>query len=486
MRYLLICLILAYTPHALAERLQWERTTALAAGTATTAHNRVLLSNDGRYGFLTAAFGDSLQVVDTTSGRIVSRLSTGSNATSLALHESSGLTLLAVVNLNNVALGEPARVSIIDCSLAQRPVLLSSFELADISPFINPVFTPEGDRLVIADSRKVYLLDTRTGKSLSSIDSDGPVDSLSMTELESELVLTATKSSDSSVTVYEVAIDGLKKWSRFIVPSTIIPSNNVVLDGSPFGYIAGFAQHQVYGFDLRSGTLVSSIETGDAPASMSIFHSASKTRIAVVNTGQNSGFLADSVSILEAEPATGYLYYCSVFVAGTDLSAESHIAFLNRNYCLVGSVTGSLFIFKAASGEMVSEKRLAGDAGRFAFRAGLVLTIVSTPQEDRITLFKIVAESISRPRIVSIKVSRVRKGLRLEVLAEGVRAGARLTVKSQEVPYTQDRYNPNRIVGLVAWSFVGRVCALNVGIINPDGRLITATKKIKRRRVRCY
>lgn len=485
MRYLLLCLLLFYTPQALAEQLQLERTTRLASSTATTAHNKVLLSSDGRYGFLTAAFGNSLQILETASGRIISSLNTGSNATSLALHERHGLRLLAVVNLNDF--GEPAQVSIIDCSLVEKPVLLSSFELTDISPFINPVFTPEGDRLLIADSRKVYLLDTRTGISLDSIDSDGSVDSLSITKMDGDLVLTATKSSDSSVTVYEVNKDSLKRWSRFVVPSTIIPSNNVVLDGSSFGYIAGFEQHQVYCFDLRSGTLVSSIDTGDAPASISAFRSASRTRIAVVNTGQNSGFLADTVSILEAETATGYLRHQSVFVAGTDLSAESRVAFLNRHHCIVGSVTGSLFIFNSTSGEVVSEKRLLGNTGRFALSSELILTLVSTAQEDSLSLFRFTPESKRPlPRITFIKVSRVRKGLRLEVTTEGVQPGARLTVRSQDVPYTQDRHNPNRIVGLVSWSFIGRVCTFEVGVVNSDGSLITATRQIQRKKVRCH
>lgn len=484
MRYLILCLLLVYTPRALANHIQLERTTRLASTTATTAYNRVLLSSDGRYGFLTATFGDSLQILETASGRIISTLDTGSNATSLALHERKDLRLLAVVNLNDVAKGESARVSIIDVSLADRPVLLSSFPLADISPFINPVFTPEGDRLLIADSRRVYLLDARTAESLHSIDSGGVVDSLSISRLEDELVLTAVKSGDGSVTVYEVTTDGLKQWSRFVVPSAIVAANNVALDGSPFGYIAGFAEHQVYGFDLRSGTLVSSIETGDAPASIAAFRSGSKTRLAVVNTGQNSGFLSDSISVLEAETATGYLRHRSVFVAGTDLSPESNVAFLDRNHCLAGSAAGSLLVFKASSGEMVSEKRMAGDTSRFALSRGLALTLVSTAQEDSLTLFRLTPPE-PLPKITSIKVSRVRKGLRLEVLAEGLQAGARLTVRSQEVPHTQDRHNPNRIVGLVAWSFVGRTCAFDVGVILPDGKLVTATRQIKRRRVRC-
>lgn len=502
----------------------------LPAGAATDAHNNIIVSNDGRTGFLAAAFGDSVYAFNTITGELISSINTGSRASRLSIFENGERRLLAVVNLNEP--GEPASVAVLDATDARNLSLVSAFILPSdvtLAPTVAPVFDRAGLRVAIASSTPgaIFLFETLTGQMLERIDLRWSVDSLAVVHRQSYSIVGAVSAEARTVTIFDMVGRSLKRQQHFFeLPAGfgLLPANNLCFnaDGS-IGYIASFEGDRIFSFDTATGILIDSYEVGDGPAQLAWSGNESGARLAVVNTGIEHGFLANSVSIVETL-ADGRFGTATVFLPapGTDLTPDSALAFTARgDVGMVGSASGSLFVFDAVSGEQITEARLKGQANRFAIgmQGGRlrVMALATTPTSDRVnvlrlrtrkakepvalpvpatapppltptvkieptevapesTIDKVVAPA---PTIDRVYLRRVRRGLRLIVEGDGFERGTRLVINNRSVLTTFiDR---NHVIAYISWGFIGPSCELDIKAQRPSG---DASTHIRRRLIR--
>ncbi|MEW6736701.1 MAG: hypothetical protein AB1489_35760 [Acidobacteriota bacterium] len=488
-------------------RLARLAVTSLPNGTATDANNNFVLSRDGRVGFLSTAFGDSVYAFDTTSGELLASARTGERAAHMALFDNGQQRRLAVVNLNAPGEGQSSAITVLDASFARRLTLLSAFILptdVTLSPFINPIFTKDGKSILIASEEPaaLFLFDTETGQMHERIPLDEAVTSLAVAYQGDRSIIGVVSPHTHSVTILEIDKRGqLRHRSFFALPQNygLLSANNLCFNQTgTIGYLASFEGDMLFSFDTETGIGIDSFEVGDAPGRVAWFQLNGKARLAVVNTGLEHGFLADSVSIIETGE-NGRFGTATVFLpaVAADLIPDSVVEFSSDGrFGFVGTLNNFVFAFDTLTGEQLGQNKLKGQATKLAAgrQGGLVVALASSATAERITVLRFERDQTSgEAQIIPLgneenanlslayfaRIRRIRRGLRLSVEGEGFTPNTELFVNERKVPST--RPSEQQLVSKISWGFLGRTCEMNILIKDNNGLKVELKKSLRRR-----
>ncbi|MBK7994892.1 MAG: hypothetical protein IPK14_16355 [Blastocatellia bacterium] len=247
----------------------------------------------------------------------------------------------------------------------------------------------------------------------------------------------------------------------FIPPDAgLTASNNLVFNKTGnVAYIAATKSNKLFSFNTSTGLLIDQYNLGDSPAKIALTSFGDKAKIAIVNTGKNHGFLANSVSIIESD-SLGIFWGATVFLppANTNLVASSSLNFSeNGEVGFVGTQNQDIFLFDAKTGEQLATAKLIGTATRFTLTNDKLVALTNEIDIKRlviIDLTNIVKPSINlvveqKPilttsdnniktqpvliKINKVKACKVRKTVKVKIIGKGFKTNSQILVNDQIV-----------------------------------------------------
>lgn len=497
--------------------LQVNSVTELPSSVAISSSNNLEVSLDGKVAFISAPQTDFVYAYDLNNGELLSQIKTGKNIASLSLFDDGQKKLLAVVNLNNST--SPVTISLLDISNAKKIKVLSAFILPpELSLYstIKPVFDPKGEHLLIASKNpaNLFVFEVKSGQMIDQVPLSSGANKLNIFQQENNLLVATTSITEGKITVFDLDSQSkLHQKSAFLLPvdSAFIANNNLCFNRlGTIAYIAAAKGNKLFSFNTSDGSLIDSYEVGDVPAQIALASLTSKNRIAVVNTGKNHGFLANSVSIVESDN-NGYFTGATVFLPelGVNLVADSTIKFNYKgNIGFVGARNQSLLAFDARTGEQLTETKLIGSATKFYLSQDklvaltndndlkrlIVLDIASNKkqntkiQDSPFEKLEITADlkksskatsnnstTISTIKINQVKACRVNHIVKVKVYGKGFDPNSQLLVNNQVIATSYIR--ETRLAGRFATKILAGKRDFNVTIKNSDGTSSLLFKK---------
>lgn len=433
--------------------------------------NSLAISADGQVGFFSEVKGSFVYAYDLNTGQQLSKIQIGKKAANLSLFDSGKKRLLAVINLSDPTSNESITVSIIDVSNAKKIKLVSAFILPPeltINSTLSPVFDREGEQVFIASKNpaSLFVFETSSGRMLDQIPLTSGINSLSISHQENSSLLAATSVDETKVTIFEVFSNAkLEQKAIFNLPETksLIAQNNICFNkNATIAYIASAKSNKLFSFDTSTGLLVDSYDVGDVPAQITLASVGNKTKIGIVNTGKNHGFLANSVSIVEASN-DGHFKGATVFLPalGANLVADSQIKFSDKgNVGFVGTRNQSLFVFDSQTGEQLAETKLLGSATKFAISKNRLIALTSDIDSKRLVVLNTkinksieplqgpkelsttpklevkTPATIATPSLIKInqvKVYRVRRVIKIRLIGKGFEPSSQILINNRPI-----------------------------------------------------
>lgn len=500
-------------------QLQLHKVTEMPQGMGLSHNNSILISKDEQRAFLSTNKGTVL-AYDLATGDMLSKLNTGNKTGQITLFDNGKKRLLAVVNLNNPSAGDFATVSILDAS-GERLVLQAAFMLPPqtlVAGTMSAAFDKSGERVIIASENpgQIFVFSTQTGKLLDQMPLTDNISSLTIVNQSQFSVIGAVSTNGNRIINLTLSsTNKLIKQSVFEIPQGdhLTTDNNLCFNKTgTIGYIATVIGNELLSFNTFTGQLIEQFQVGDSPARLSISTYQNQTRLAVVNTGLNKEFLADSVLIVDIS-STGLFGNATVFLPppGTDLVSSSTLK-LSRDIGLVGALKDSIFMFDPETGKQITMAKVLGTATRFAFSSTKLvslttsvgapakhlaifnlinnsapvnsLPLVNTSTSTHLTTKESNSDSSSANSSIALKIYKVRaypirRGLKLAIEGEGFQEGVQVSVNSQALPTS--RHNTHCLSTKLSWQFVGTRRQLSVSAQNPTGLPATKLKRIRRR-----
>lgn len=446
----------------------------------TGSANNLVISNDGQVGFFSEVKGGYVYAYDLNTGEQLSKILTGKKATGLSLFDNGEKRLLAVTNLSDPSKNEPIIVSLLDVSNAKKINLVSAFILplsATLNRVFSLVFDSSGMHIFIASQTlaSLFVFETSSGRMLEQIPLTGGISSLKIAHKENNSLIAATSLEENKVTIFEFSSNfKLQQKATFKLSETdtLIAQNNLCFNNdASIAYIASAKSNKLFSFETLTGSLIDSYEVGDTPAQIALTQVGAKTKLAVVNTGKNHGFLANSVSLIEAT-SEGRFKGATVFLPplGANLVADSRVSFSDRGELgFVGTRNQSLFVFDSLTGEQLTETKLLGSATKFVLSKNRVVALTSDITSKRLVVVnKQIDKNLSEnstpittinktPRfktktikakpisdvinISQVKLVRQRQTIKIRLLGKGFEPNSQIVVNERPIKTTYLRAN---------------------------------------------
>jgi hypothetical protein len=418
--------------------------------------------------FVSSGLDDFICVYELNTAELLTKFQTGKKANTLSIFNNGKKELLAVVNLNNPAKNEPITISLLDISQPKKLKLVSAFILPPdfiLSSSLKPIFDANGDHLIVADKNVGNLLvfETATGRMTQHFPLNSGVNSLSIFHKGQESLLAVTSITAAKVTILRLNSDNkLELQSVFFIPpdAGLTTSNNLVFNKTGnVAYIATAKSNKLFSFNTSTGLLIDQYDVGDSPSQIALASFGNKAKIAIVNTGKNHGFLANSVSIVESDNL-GIFWGATVFLppANTNFVASSNLKFSeNGEIGFVGSQNQDIFLFDTKTGEEVATAKLIGTATKFTLVSNKLVALTNELDIKRlviIDLTSIVKPSVNLvvepkliltpsdnqvealPKLVKIskvKACRMRKTVKVKIIGKGFKTNSQILVNDQVV-----------------------------------------------------
>ncbi|MFY9222552.1 MAG: hypothetical protein WAQ98_07780 [Blastocatellia bacterium] len=416
--------------------------------------------------FVSSGVDDFICVYELNTAELLTKFQTGKRASSLSLFNDGKKELLAVVNLNDPAKNEPIIISLLDISQPKKLKLVSAFILPPdftLANSLKPVFDATGDHLIIADKNigNLLVFETATGRMTQQLSLNGGVSNLSIFHQGQQSLLAATSITTAKVTVLELNSDNKLKSVFFIPPDAgLTASNNLVFNKTGnVAYIAATKSNKLFSFNTSTGLLIDQYDLGDSPSQIALASFGDKAKIAIVNTGKNHGFLANSVSIVESD-SVGVFWGATVFIppANTNFVASSNLKFSdNGEVGFVGTQNQDIFLFDTKTGEQLATAKLIGTATKFTLVNNKLVALTNETDIKRlviIDLTSIVKPSINlvvepKPILTSydnktealpllikinrVKACKVRKTVKVKIIGKGFKTNSQILVNDQIV-----------------------------------------------------
>lgn len=363
-----------------------DKITEIPQGIITSSPTSNLsVTSDGKIAFLSEVKGGYIYSYDLDKGAALSSLVVGKKAENISLFENGEKRLLAVIDSSSTP-NEATTVSVLDVSDAKKIKLLSAFILppgSSLSASIKPVFDSTASRIFIASKKNpsLFAFETSTGRMLEQIPLNIDINNLTLVNQDGNSILVATNLSESKVLLFN-ATSKLELKNIFSLPesNSLIAQNNICFNKTgKVAYIASAKSNKLFSFDTLTGTLIDSYDVGDAPAQIALISKENKTLVAVVNTGKNHGFLANSISILGANNE-GRFSGATVFLPplGANLVADSPIKFNEKGtLAFVGTRNQSFFVFDPKTGEQLAETKVLGSATKFVLAKNKIVLLTN-------------------------------------------------------------------------------------------------------------
>lgn len=416
--------------------------------------------------FVSSGTDDFICAYELGTAELLAKFQTGKRASSLSLFNDGKKELLAVVNLNDPTKNEPVTVSLLDISDPKKLKLVSAFILPPdftLANSLKPVFDTTGDHLIIADKNigNLLVFETATGRMTQQLSLNGGISGLFVFHQGQQSLLAAISITTSKVTILDLNSDNKLKSVFFIPPDAgLTASNNLVFNKTGnVAYIAATKSNKLFSFNTSTGLLIDQYDLGDSPTQIALTNFGDKAKIAIVNTGKNHGFLANSVSIVESD-SVGVFWGATVFIppANTNFVASSNLKFSdNGEVGFVGTQNQDIFLFDTKTGEQLATAKLIGTATKFTLANDKLVALTSEADIKRlviIDLTSIVKPAINlvvepkpilpssdnniktQPLLVKInrvKACKVRTTVKVKIIGKGFKTNSQILVNDQVV-----------------------------------------------------
>lgn len=416
--------------------------------------------------FVSSGLDDFICVYELNTAELLTKFQTGKKASILSVFNNGKKELLAVVNLNNPAKNEPITISLLDISQPKKLKLVSAFILPPdfiLANSLKPVFDPSGDHLIVADKNigNLLVFETATGRMTQRLSLNGGISSLSVFHQGQQSLLAAISVATAKVTILDLNNDNKLKSVFFIPPDAgLTASNNLVFNKTGnVAYIAATKSNKLFSFNTSTGFLIDQYDVGDSPSQIALASFGDKAKIAIINTGKNHGFLANSVSIIESDNL-GIFWGATVFLppANTNFVTSSSLNFSeNGEIGFVGTQNQDIFLFDTRTGEQVAAAKLIGAATKFTLTNNRLVALTNELDIKRlviIDLTNIVKPSINlvvEPKLIltpsdnkvealpklikisKVKACRVRKTVKVKIIGKGFKINSQILVNDQVV-----------------------------------------------------
>jgi len=435
-------------------RLSKVRSVSLPSSAILDKHAQPLIASSGKVGFVASVTGGSLISFSMTSGKILSTVAVGETLGSISMIEGAGRRLVAVPAVNDPSGGSPATVSIIDATSARRLELKALLVLprdAVITPATGAMLTSDGRFCLIASSFDVptlYSFDVETGQLASHLALIGRPSEMALYDDGERRMLAVASAAGNNLAVIRIDERGGLVSSADFSPSIarFDEANNPVfsLDGR-LVYIAASTGDRLFAIDSESAIIIDSISI-TSPERITVATRPDGTQmIAATRIRRPSNSKPGGVTIIEN--LDGRLASLSEFTPpdGIDFSFSNNVAFTgDTSIAFIGSVTGLLFAFNTASGELESYQEVGSEIRRVALseRTHSVAVVRSASSGDEVTIinFEVTGSDEMNPSAPLIEFvlpevveqGRVRN-LRLVVAGKNFTEGASLVVNGVEM-----------------------------------------------------
>ncbi len=415
-------------------------------------NNSLEVTLDAKIAFISTTQDDSIYAYNLNTGEVLSQIKAGKNISNLSLFDNGSKKLLAIINLNDPIKNYPVTISLLDVSNPKKMKMLSAFILPpglSLFPTLKAVFDPIGEHLLIAskDPAKIFVFDVKNGQMIDQASLSSGANSINIVTRDNTLLVTTTSITEGKITVFELDSSfKLNQKCTFLLPSNFgfIANNNICFNKTAtIAYVAAAKGNKLFSFNMDNGLLIDQYEVGDVPAQIALASFTSKNRIAVVNTGKNHGFLANSVSIIESDNH-GYFVGATVFLPtiGINLASDSTIKFNSKgNIGFVGSRNQSLLAFDVRTGEQLAETKLLGSASRFVLSQDKLVAITNDNELKRLV-------------VLDINFAKMQESKPQSSQAESLQVSTNLQKTSKEVLKSSNELSTSKITQV-------RACRVN-------------------------
>jgi hypothetical protein len=472
-------------------RLSQVRSVSLPSSHILDEHAQPLIASSGKVGFVASVTGGSLISFSVTSGRILSSVVVGETLGSISMIESAGRRLIAVPAVNDPAGGSPATVSIIDATSAKRLAMKALLVLprdAVITPATGAMLTRDGRFCVIASSFDVpmlYSFDVETGQLASHLALIGRPSEIALYDDGVRRMLAVASASGNNLSVIRIDEQGGLVSSANFSPSIARfdeANNPAFCSDGRLVYIGASTGNRLFAIDSESAIIIDSISIASPERITVATRPDGIELIAATRIHTPSNSKPGGVTVIENQD--GRLTSRSEFTPpdGIDFSLANNVAFTgDASIAFVGSITGMLFAFNTASGELESYQEVGSELRRVALseKTHSVAAVRSASSGDEVTIinFDVVGpdeSNPSAPMIESVSPEVVEQGrvrnLKLVVAGKNFTEGASLVVNGVEMGADLVRRG-SALEARLPKALFNQVASINVLVKGADGAL---------------
>lgn len=341
-----------------------------------------LVSADGRYGFVSSVTDGSLLAFNTASGKLISTMVVGESVGPVSMIEDEAQRLIAVPAANLPVADNPATISIIDATKPKNLALRSLLMLpnkAQITPTTQAFLTRDGRHCLIASSFEeptLYAFNVESGEIVSTLPLLGRPSEVALYDDNDSRLLAVASSTSNSLTLVKLDAQGqLLSGGIFTPPAARLEEANnpaFASDGEAV-YIASASANKVFAVS-PAGQLLDSVEV-EAPQRITTAAGAGNMELLGVtrirrpvnnaNNANNANSGRGGVSIVKHHQRQLAVQAEFTPPDGIDFSRANNVAFNQKaSSAFIASVTGVLFAFSTASGELESYQVVGNELRR--------------------------------------------------------------------------------------------------------------------------
>lgn len=292
--------------------------------------NDVVLSEDGRHGYVASADANAFFVFETATGKIVSRTPTGSFPTRIVRTTLAGKRHVAVVAENSASVG------VYDVSDEARPAVTGAYKAPVVFLDVAPALSADGGTLYApsTDGNRIYAIDLATGtlryqttageRPVSAAVWEGPTDRYVC--IASERSADVTCISDVSAGYRAKLFSSATGAVQFTLYQNVVLSR----DGR-HAFVASKSTNELLAVDVGTGQLAGRVRVATAPSQINIAEDAAgNRRIVVLGSHDSTVTIVDAANpsamtakanVSLGSPLPFLLEYANVAVSGDGLYA---------------------------------------------------------------------------------------------------------------------------------------------------------------------
>ncbi len=292
--------------------------------------NNVVLDGDGSHGFVASGDGNVLYSFEVGTGRVLSRIVTGSFPTTIVGFEVDGAPLLLVTNEASASL------SVYDVRDPATPTLVSHFDASSAFLDVAPSISSDGRTVFVAstDQNKMFAVDTLTGGLRYRVPTGKRPVSSAVWEGGGQVFSCFAASTGANVTTVRDDVAGAA-IQTFGGPAgavyfTLYQNVAFSRDGR-YAFVASKLTNELLSFDAESGSLVGRIGVSVAPSQIAVADGADgRRRVAVLGSGDSVLTVVDATdpaalavqgAVSIESPYPFYLEFANIAVTGDGSTA---------------------------------------------------------------------------------------------------------------------------------------------------------------------